>query len=207
MRAMSPVNQYFMSPVVSKLSRTLHWTSSALSLALLLFFSVTGITLNHPDWFEADRSSEEQRISLPADWLQQFGQTDALGQLNLVAQLVSDHWQLSIPRNIERDDVEWVLDYQRPGGLTTVVVDLDLGEVTMERVDDGLVALINDLHKGRHSGKAWRVLIDVTALVCIFFSVTGVLLLIVHARKRPSTWPLVLAGTVLPFLIYWSFVP
>lgn len=76
-----------------------------------------------------------------------------------------------------------------------------------EKVDDGFVALINDLHKGRHSGKVWFYLIDVVAVICLLFAVTGILLLVVHARKRPSTWPLVAIGTVLPLVLYWIFVP
>lgn len=70
----------------------------------------------------------------------------------------------------------------------------------LERVDDGLVAVINDLHKGRHTGTAWFYFIDVTAVICLLFAITGLLLLYVHAGKRRSTWPLVGLGTAVPFV-------
>ena len=79
--------------------------------------------------------------------------------------------------------------------------------MTLERVDDGAIALINDLHKGRHAGLSWRWFIDVAAVVCLFFSVTGLLLLFAYARKRASTWPLVILGSVFPLFLYWIFVP
>jgi len=32
-------------------------------------------------------------------------------------------------------------------------------------------------------------------------------LLFVYAKKRASTWPLVLLGAALPVLLFWVFVP
>ncbi|WP_390591982.1 PepSY-associated TM helix domain-containing protein [Simiduia litorea] len=196
-----------MNPTFSKISRTTHWISSALGLASLLFFSVTGITLNHPDWFKAAPHVEVSVIQQSDGWLADFNQASETDQLAVVAQLINRTWQLPVPRNIERDDVEWILDYQRPGGISTVVLDVASGTLTLEQVNDGAVALINDLHKGRHAGTAWVLFIDVAAIVCLFFSITGLFLLFVYAKKRASTWPLVLLGAVLPVLLFWVFVP
>ncbi|MDN3637332.1 PepSY-associated TM helix domain-containing protein [Simiduia curdlanivorans] len=196
-----------MNPTFSKISRTTHWISSALGLASLLFFSVTGITLNHPDWFKAAPKVEVSVIQQPDIWLAEFNQASETDQLAAVAKAINHAWHLPVPRNIERDDVEWVLDYQRPGGISTVLLDLTSGVMTLEQVDDGAVALINDLHKGRHAGSAWLLFIDVAAIVCIFFSLTGLFLLFVYAKKRASTWPLVLLGAALPVLLFWVFVP
>jgi hypothetical protein len=192
---------------MARASRTVHWISSAVGLASLAFFSITGITLNHPDWFAAQPATSTQGVTLPPPWLDDFRNADELGQLELLSVELNQRWRLGVPRNIDRDEFEWVLDYQRPGGIDTVVLTLESGELTLEQVDDGLVATINDLHKGRHAGTAWVLLIDITALICLLFAVTGMLLLYVHAGKRRSTWPLVGLGTVLPLLLYWIFVP
>ena len=196
-----------MHPALSKASRTVHWVSSALGLASLLFFSVTGITLNHPDWFSGKHSLETQEVLLSPQWLVEFQSYDDVARLQQLTAELDNRWGLGVPRVIEQDDFEWVLDYQRPGGLSTVVLALDTGQLSLERVNDGLVATINDLHKGRHSGLAWFYLIDVVAVICILFAITGLLLLYVHARKRRSTWPLVGLGTVLPLILYMVFVP
>jgi hypothetical protein len=196
-----------LSPPLAKLARTLHWISSAFGLACLLFFSVTGVTLNHPQWFSAQPQRVEQTIPLEPVWLQAFASFNEQRQLSELAGVVTDYWGLPLPRSIEHDEIEWVLDYQRPGGVSTVILDLELGTLTLEQENDGAVALINDLHKGRHSGLAWSLLIDGVAILCVFLSLTGLLLLVLHARKRPSTWPWVGAGTLLPLLVYWVFVP
>lgn len=194
-------------PQLAKLARTLHWISSAFGLACLLFFSITGVTLNHPQWFSAQPQRLEQAVALDSAWLQAFVARNEQQQLGVLAQIVADRWGLPLPRSVEHDEFEWVLDYQRPGGVSTVILDLELGTLTLEQESDGAVALINDLHKGRHSGLVWSLLIDGVAILCVFLSLTGLLLLVLHARKRPSTWPWVGAGTLLPLLVYWVFVP
>lgn len=191
----------------TKINRTLHWISSALGLSSLFFFSITGITLNHPEWFSSRESFFAEEKQLTDSWRQGFQQSDDLARLELLTQEISKYWKLGVPRNIDRDDIEWVMDYQRPGGMTTVIMDLETGVLSMEKVSDGLVALINDLHKGRHSGTAWSVFIDIAAVVCLFFSATGLVLLWVHGKKRPSTWPLVVTGSLLPLFLYLVFVP
>jgi uncharacterized protein len=196
-----------MHPTLAKASRTIHWISSALGLASLLFFSVTGITLNHPQWFSATPTEQFTEVELPEQWLQAFERADEVTRLDYLAKELDARWGLGVPRNIDRDEYEWVLDYQRPGGLSTVVLELDSGTLSLEQVSDGVVAVINDLHKGRHSGLVWFYLIDITAIICIVFSITGLLLLYIHASKRRSTWPLVTLGTALPLLLYWIFVP
>lgn len=137
----------------------------------------------------------------------QFVAADEPQQLSLLTARLQSEWSMAFPQAFDRDEYEWVLDYQRPGGISTVVLDIEMGTLSLEQVDDGLVALINDLHKGRHSGAVWRVLIDLIAVLCIFFSVTGLLLLWVHAKKRGSTWPLVGSGLMLPLLVYYFWVP
>jgi hypothetical protein len=176
-------------------------------LTSLLFFSVTGITLNHPDWFSAQRSEQFTETVLEPAWLVQFEALDELTRLDYLARELDVRWQLGVPRNIDRDEFEWVLDYQRPGGFATVVLTLETGELVLEQVNNGPVAIMNDLHKGRHAGPVWFYLIDVAAVVCLLFAITGVLLLYVHAGKRRSTWPLVGLGTFVPFMLYWYLVP
>jgi len=196
-----------MNPGFARLNRTLHWMTSALGLVSLVFFSITGITLNHPDWFEVERSTQLQEVSLEQRWLEDFQQAPEVERLALLTRELGRRWGLGLPRNIDRDEFEWVLDYQRPGGLGTVVLDLETALLSYEEVHDGMVAVINDLHKGRHTGIAWVVLIDVISLVCLLFGITGLVLLWVHASKRASTWPLVGLGALVPLLVYLVFVP
>ncbi|WP_255984940.1 PepSY-associated TM helix domain-containing protein, partial [Klebsiella pneumoniae] len=47
---------------------------------------------------------------------------------------------------------------------------------------------------GRNAGTVWFWFIDVFAVACVIFAVTGLGLMWLHARGRPSTWPLAALG-------------
>ena len=63
-----------------------------------------------------------------------------------------------------------------------------------EVTDRGWIAYLNDLHKGRHTGAAWSWFLDVFAVAAIVFCVSGLLLLQLHSKRRPATWPVVGLG-------------
>jgi hypothetical protein len=83
-------------------------------------------------------------------------------------------------------------------------VALEDGQVEYEKTDRGWISYFNDLHKGRNTGAAWSWFIDVFAVACLVFCITGLFLLQMHAGKRPATWPLVALGLVAPCCWRWS---
>ena len=83
---------------------------------------------------------------------------------------------------------------------------LSHGKIEYERTDRGWIAYFNDLHKGRHAGPLWGRFIDLFALACVLFSLTGLALLWLHGRQRAMTWPLVALGFVLPLLVALLFI-
>ena len=78
--------------------------------------------------------------------------------------------------------------------------------VTYEVTTRGWIAYLNDLHKGRHTGTAWSWFLDLFAGAAVIFCLTGLLLLQLHAPRRPSTWPVVGLGFVLPMLLIVLFI-
>ncbi|MGL5977346.1 MAG: PepSY-associated TM helix domain-containing protein, partial [Aeromonas sobria] len=48
--------------------RPLHTYSSMLMLVIMLFFTVTGLTLNNRQWLPAASPLVHQRLVLPAQW-------------------------------------------------------------------------------------------------------------------------------------------
>ncbi|MBU2039170.1 MAG: PepSY-associated TM helix domain-containing protein, partial [Gammaproteobacteria bacterium] len=77
----------------------------------------------------------------------------------------------------------------------------DSGVLLYERSERGWISYLNDLHKGRNTGPLWSWFIDIFSLLCLVFSLSGLWLLVRYARQRPSTWPLVALGVVIPLLI------
>ncbi len=101
---------------------------------------------------------------------------------------------------------ELYVSLPRPGGDAWVTVDRGTGLAHFEQTDRGWIAYFNDLHKGRHTGHAWSIYIDVLAVACLVFSFSGLILLQIHSAKRPATWPLVAFSLFVPFLVLIFFV-
>ena len=87
----------------------------------------------------------------------------------------------------------------------TVVIDSVEYQVTELR--QGVVAVLNDLHKGRDSGKAWSWIVDVSAVLMTVASITGLVLLLASKRRRRSGVIAALIGSIATVLIYVLFVP
>jgi hypothetical protein len=181
-----------------------HWISAGLSLAAMLLFAVTGITLNHAGAISAAPVVAERSAILPGALLPALT-TAARAKATLpapVAAAVQRQVGLDVAeRPVEWSDSEAYVALPRPGGDAWVSIDLTGGAIRAETTDRGWISYLNDLHKGRNAGSAWFWFIDLFAVACILFSVTGLLLLQLHARRRPSTWPLVAAGVALPVVL------
>jgi len=67
--------------------------------------------------------------------------------------------------------------------------------------------MLNDLHKGRDTGVAWKLLIDVSAGLLTFISLSGLVLLYFIHKHRVAGFMLLLAGGALTALIVWAWVP
>jgi len=71
----------------------------------------------------------------------------------------------------------------------------------------GMAAILNDLHKGRDSGRAWAWIIDASAVFMTFVSVSGIVLLLFLQKRRYSGLMAAAAGAVLCLIIYLAWVP
>ncbi len=71
----------------------------------------------------------------------------------------------------------------------------------------GFVAVVNDLHKGRDTGKAWSGIIDVSAVLMTLVSLSGlVLIFFLYKKLRAGLYALAI-GTVLCYVVYLIWVP
>ncbi|MGM9489120.1 PepSY-associated TM helix domain-containing protein [Ideonella sp. YS5] len=188
-----------------------HWISSALTLAGLLAFALTGITLNHAGAIEARpvvRSGELQLTVAQRSVLDRAApRAEGTTTRAPLPASLADGWRAELALSWPDGAIaEWsaeeiYLALPRPGGDAWLRIDRRSGLLEWEDSDRGSIAWLNDLHKGRHTGALWSAFIDIFAAACVMAAVTGLLLLALHARRRPSTWPLVAAGLVLPALL------
>lgn len=186
-----------------------HWISSAVCLVGMLLFAATGITLNHAARIEAQPQMVNLSAELPPALLQSLGDRDD-GTAPLpadVADWLSDEFSVAIGRRAaEWSEPEIYLSMPRPGGDAWLSLDRETGAVEFESTERGWISYFNDLHKGRNAGPAWGWFLDLFAVACLVFCITGLFLLYLHARQRRMTWPMVGLGLVVPLLLALIFV-
>lgn len=187
-----------------------HWISAAMSLIGMLAFAITGITLNHASQIEAKPVVVSRKATLPPDLLALLAKGPEEGKRPLPAPF-EPFLDNAVGAEVAGVEGEWSADevyiaLARPGGDAWVSIDRETGAVEHEKTTRGAVSLLNDLHKGRNTGKAWAWFIDIFAGACVIFTVTGLILLQFHARARPLTWPLVGLGLAAPLILVILFV-
>lgn len=187
-----------------------HWVSSGVCLGGMLLFTVTGITLNHAASISAEPKVTQWSVPVPEPVRRLVDNGPKEGKAPLPAALaewIGSEFRTTPPGEpAEWSEAEIYVSLPRPGGDGWVAIDRAKGSAKYEKTDRGWVSYLNDLHKGRHTGAAWTVFIDVVAAACLVFTITGLLILQIHAAKRPSTWPIVLLGLVIPLFLMLLFV-
>ena len=181
-----------------------HWISAAICLAALLLFCITGVTLNHADAIGANPAVNTATAQLPEGLRSAMAGEHAAAELpEPLADWMEETFDIEPDSAAaEWSDEELYVSAPGPGRDAWVSIDRATGMAKFEATDRGWVAYFNDLHKGRNTGVAWKIFIDVVAVACVFFSLTGLVLLWIQARQRTATWPLVSLGVgVLVFLM------
>ncbi len=190
---------------LARLVRWLHIYMSMLGLAIVLFFSVTGLTLNHPGWFE---TGVERRRELEGDVDRRFlGSGESVSRLEIVEHLRRAHALRGALVEFRVDDAECVAAFKGPGYAADAFIDRATGHYTLAETAHGWVAIVNDLHKGRDAGPVWSAVIDGSAVLMTAISLSGLLLIFyLKLRRRPGL-VVALVGTILAIGLYLLGVP
>jgi hypothetical protein len=190
-----------------------HWISSAMCLMGMFLFAITGITLNHASQIESKPTIERLQATAPAALVAQLRSyaaehDGAKEPLPAAAeQWLDATWSVQAGGRVaEWSTDEIYLAMPRAGGDAWVRIELDGGAAEFEKTDRGWISWLNDVHKGRNTGTAWNWFIDIFAVMCLVFCITGFLILKFHAANRPFTWPMVGLGVLIPIVIALLFI-
>lgn len=194
-----------------KQARIWHWISGAVCLIGMLLFSVTGITLNHAGDIPATPQTTTQTMSLEGEAFASLIDQPESGTTPSLPREVVRALRSGINVNVAGRTAEWTdfdvyVGLPRPGGDAWLAIDRETGEVEYELTRRGVISWLNDLHKGRNTGMVWFWFIDIFSVAAIFFCLTGLWLLQIHAGKRAITWPLTIAGLAIPAVIALFFI-
>jgi hypothetical protein len=190
---------------IAKASRWLHIYGSMGSLALVLFFTITGITLNHQEWFANQQVTADRHGTMSAAWLR-TGMSDGVDKLQVVEALRAAGLRGAVSEfRIEETQCEVL--FKGPGYEASALVDRASGRFDVTESRMGFAAIINDLHKGRDTGPIWKAIIDVAAVLLLFVSMTGLVLLYFVHKYRLAGIILFAASAALTYLAYIVWVP
>ncbi len=166
----------------------------------VLFFGVTGLTLNHPDWFGGLHETIREEQGEVSETLLPGGDA-VVDSLAIVEHLRSQHQITAAVRDFQADESQVSIAFAGPGYTADVWIDRPARTYQLTETRLGVIAVINDLHKGRDTGPAWSVVIDVSAVILVLISATG-LILLVWLRRRWRTGLLTLAGGTAVFAVF-----
>lgn len=191
---------------VAKVSRWLHIYGSMGSLALVLFFALTGVTLNHQEWFASQQTTAERHGALDAGLLR-TDSPDGVDKLNIVEHLRGEGGVRGALAEFRIGDAECDVAFKGPAYEASVVIDRGTGRYDILESRMGFAALVNDLHKGRDTGPVWKGVIDVSAMLLVFISLTGLILLYFVHKYRTAGVILFAAGGLISWAAYAVWVP
>jgi uncharacterized protein len=179
--------------------RALHTYISMFSLLIILFFSATGVTLNHPDWtFGGVEKRQTLSGSLPADW-QKNGTPD---QLRVAEYLRSTYGLHGTASEFQYSGGVGGLSFKAPGYAADVQFDSS-GKYTVNVDAQGALAVANDFHKGRDSGSAWSWVIDLSGIFMVVVALTGLGIMLVLKKVRTASLISVVVGGVVVGWLMW----
>ncbi|MEI7547275.1 MAG: PepSY-associated TM helix domain-containing protein [Actinomycetota bacterium] len=182
------------SAVTNRWMRWLHVYTSMISLIIVLFFGVTGLTLNHPSWTLGDRTDRSTSTgTLPAS----FRSGDAVDFLT-VSEFVRRTYGVS--GEVSAHDLsgnEGTISYRAPGYAADLVFTVDTGTYRLVVEQQGFVGVMNDLHKGRDAPGSWKWVIDISAGLLVAVSLTGLGIQLFQRKRRTRALVFAVLGLVV----------
>ena len=187
---------------VLSLCRTLHVYLTMFGLLVLLLFGLTGFTVNHEEWFGATRPRvTETEGTTPRELL---AKDDALH----VVEHVRTTWRISgAMTDYDASGEKISVSFKEPGQLWEVEIEKSTGRTRVHGEAYNFAAVINNLHRGRYAGPAWRWVIDVSALLIVLACATGIVLWLALPRRRPLGFIALAVGVLATLGIIFTLVP
>jgi hypothetical protein len=185
-----------------KWARLLHLYISMFGLLTVLFFAVTGFMLNHEEWFGfAEPRLTELEGDLPVALLEEPD------QLAIVERLRKDFQATGALDSFDIDEDQLNLVFRSPGRRTEALISRSDGhaEVTLET--HGFAGRLVELHRGTEAGPGWRLVIDISAILMLVISMTGLILWLLVPRWRPLGLAGLAVCALACALVYFVFVP
>ena len=170
----------------------------------ILFFSVTGIMLNHEDWFGfSEPQTHKTEGMFPAEMLK--GKEP--DKLTIVEKLRKDFGATGALNSFDVQSDQLDIVFKSPARRAEAVIDRPGGHIEMTYETHGLAGRIAELHRGTDAGPVWSYVIDITAILLTITSLTGLILWLLVPKWRPLGLTALGLCIVICAIIYFVYVP
>lgn len=173
---------------LNRWSRTFHVYVSMACMLIVGFFAATGLTLNHPTWTLGSTSTTVDHGTVPAGAIT-GGNVDYLAISEYVRNTFGVTGEV---KDYGVDGDTGHIDYAGPGYSAGVTFSLGDSTLTTSITQGDLLAVLNDIHKGRDTSSSWGWVIDASAVLLLLITVTGIGIQLFQRKRRRSA--LVTAG-------------
>ncbi|HPR12235.1 MAG TPA: PepSY-associated TM helix domain-containing protein [Bacteroidales bacterium] len=164
-------------------TRWVHLYLSMFSFTALIFFALTGITLNHPTWSDKRQKVEILEGNVDLSWIN-VADTSSIAKWRIVDNIRDQHKVKGSLTEFRISESEYSLAFDGPGFTAYGMIDRSSGAYKMVATSAGFIAAMNDLHKGSYTKGSWNKIIDITAIVLVIVSLTGFIMIFFMAKKR-----------------------
>ena len=188
--------------LLKKWSRTFHIYLSMLGLLAVLFFAVTGLILNHEEWFGLTEPHVHKIEGVISPAL-----LKEVDKLTVVEELRKDFGATGAVDSFEIEENQITVVFKGPARRVGAVIDRQRGRVELTFESRNAAARLTELHRGVEAGSAWRLVIDAVAVVQIISALTGMLLWWLVPRWRPLGVAALVVCVLACGLVYVLLVP
>jgi hypothetical protein len=186
--------------------RLWHGYLSAFAFIALLFFAVTGVALNHPNWFGARAPrSPPVDFSITPSQVQALRTAQSPGELlmQIAAEKTTLYGEFK-DGALTMDQVFTRLRGARGSSdLRANLKDATVA-VTVERATT--VALLNALHRGETAGAAWQAYIDIVGGILIVMSLAGYVIFLCMSTRVKTALTITGASILVTVVLFVAMV-
>jgi hypothetical protein len=184
--------------------RLWHGYLSAFAFAALLFFAVTGVLLNHPTWFAAEEPrAAPVKLTLASSQVEELrsAQVPAQALARMVAEKTTLYGEYE---DGETAGEQIFVRLRGARGSSSLRASLRDGTVTVVSERSTTIGLLNALHRGEHTGTAWRTSIDVAAAILIVLALVGYAIFFSMINQRLRTALILTGVSVLGMVMFFA---
>jgi hypothetical protein len=184
------------------LARVVHTYLTLFALPAVGFLAVTGLMLNHDEWFDQENPQVRTvKGTLPIESVHRADEP------TIVEALRKDFGATGTVHDFETEEDQLRVIFQRPGRRTEATIQRNDGSVEAITEFRGAPAVMTELHKGTDAGHWWKRLIDLTAGLLILSVITGFIIWLPLSKRRRGGILAMLIGAAIWAAAYLLLIP